>query len=97
MHDLTLNTGTFWLGIGLLGQALFSGRFLVQWLASEIAGRSVVPMAFWYLSVAGGLVLFAYACHRLDPVFMIGQGSGLFIYARNLYLTGGHQRRQRLA
>jgi lipid-A-disaccharide synthase-like uncharacterized protein len=75
-----------WIAVGLLGQALFSGRFIVQWLASEWARRSVVPRAFWYLSVAGGMVLFAYACHRRDPVFILGQGFGLFVYARNLQL-----------
>jgi len=74
------------LGVGLLGQALFSGRFLVQWFASEHAGRSIVPEAFWHLSVAGGLVLFLYAFFRHDPVFVLGQGAGLFIYARNLHL-----------
>jgi lipid-A-disaccharide synthase-like uncharacterized protein len=75
-----------WLGVGLLGQGLFSARFLVQWIASERRGRSVVPVAFWYFSLAGGLTLLAYAIYRLDPVFMIGQFSGLFVYARNLYL-----------
>jgi lipid-A-disaccharide synthase-like uncharacterized protein len=75
-----------WIAVGLVGQALFSARFIVQWLASEWARRSVVPRAFWYLSVAGGAVLFAYACHRRDPVFILGQGFGLFVYARNLQL-----------
>jgi lipid-A-disaccharide synthase-like uncharacterized protein len=74
-----------WLGIGLLGQALFSARFLVQWIASERKRRSVLPREFWYFSVAGGLTLLAYAIHRLDPVFIIGQGAGLFVYTRNLY------------
>ena len=74
-----------WLAIGFFGQALFTGRFLVQWLASERRKRSVVPRAFWYLSLAGGLVLLAYAIHRQDPVFILGQASGLFIYGRNLW------------
>ena len=74
-----------WLVIGFLGQSLFSGRFLVQWIASERQGRSVVPVAFWYFSLAGGLTLLAYAIYRRDPVFMLGQFSGLFDYARNLY------------
>lgn len=74
-----------WLGIGLLGQALFSARFLVQWIASERRRQSVVPVAFWYFSVGGGLTLLAYAIYRLDPVFIIGQGAGLFVYARNLW------------
>lgn len=74
-----------WLGIGLLGQALFSLRFLVQWFQSERARRSVIPVAFWYFSMAGGMTLLAYAVHREDPVFIIGQASGLCIYLRNLY------------
>ena len=74
-----------WLGVGLLGQSLFSARFLVQWIASERRRRSVVPEAFWYFSLAGGLTLLAYAIYRLDPVFIIGQFAGLFVYARNLY------------
>lgn len=77
---------TFWIGLGFVGQALFSGRFFVQWLASERARRSIVPDAFWYLSVAGGALLFVYACWRRDPVFIIGQGSGLFVYIRNIVL-----------
>ncbi len=75
-----------WLGIGLLGQALFSARFLVQWIASERRRRSVVPLAFWYFSIGGGLTLLAYAIYRRDPVFILGQGAGLFVYARNLWL-----------
>lgn len=84
---MALADNTYLLGFGLLGQLLFSARFFVQWLASERAGRSVIPRSFWYLSVAGGAVLFVYACVRRDPVFMIGQGSGLLIYARNLFLV----------
>ncbi len=75
----------FWLAIGLLGQALFSARFLVQWIASERRQRSVVPHAFWYFSIGGGLTLLAYAIYRRDPVFILGQGAGLFVYARNLW------------
>ncbi|SHF68503.1 Uncharacterized N-terminal domain of lipid-A-disaccharide synthase [Modicisalibacter ilicicola DSM 19980] len=75
-----------WLAIGFLGQALFSARFLVQWLASERAKRSIVPTAFWFLSLGGGATLLAYALYRRDPVFIAGQGAGLFIYARNLML-----------
>ena len=75
-----------WLTIGFLGQALFSMRFIVQWIKSERMKRSVVPLAFWYFSLAGGVALFAYALHRLDPVFVVGQGLGIFIYLRNLWL-----------
>lgn len=74
-----------WIGIGLTGQFMFSMRFLLQWMASERAKRSVVPVAFWYFSIAGGAILFAYALYRQDPVFILGQGLGLFIYGRNLY------------
>ena len=75
-----------WLALGLGGQALFSMRFLVQWLESERARRSVVPVAFWYLSLGGGALLTAYALWRRDPVFVVGQASGLFVYSRNLWL-----------
>jgi lipid-A-disaccharide synthase-like uncharacterized protein len=85
--------GMLWLSIGLLGQALFSLRFLVQWFQSERQRRSVVPTAFWYFSLAGGATLLAYALHRQDPVFIIGQFAGLLIYSRNLYLI----RRERMA
>ena len=81
-----MTTDYIWLGIGLLGQALFSARFLVQWIASERRKRSVVPLAFWYFSVGGGVTLLAYAIYRRDPVFILGQGAGLFVYARNLWL-----------
>jgi len=77
---------TLWIVIGFLGQALFSARFFVQWLASERVKRSVIPTAFWYFSVAGGVTLLAYAIHRQDPVFIAGQGLGLVVYLRNLYL-----------
>lgn len=73
-----------WLAIGFIGQALFSARFIIQWLQSERLKKSVIPTAFWYFSVAGGLTLLAYAIHRRDPVFIIGQGAGLFVYLRNL-------------
>lgn len=75
-----------WLAIGFVGQTFFFSRFLVQWLASERAGRSVIPMAFWYLSLFGGATLFIYALHVGDPVFIVGQSTGVFIYMRNLYL-----------
>ena len=76
---------TLWIIIGFLGQSLFFMRFFVQWLASEKAGRSVIPSAFWYFSLAGGATLFIYALWRQDPVFILGQSTGLLIYARNLY------------
>ncbi|MEY4848756.1 MAG: hypothetical protein RLZZ36_1869 [Pseudomonadota bacterium] len=75
-----------WIIIGFVGQALFSARFIVQWLASERVKRSIIPTAFWYFSLAGGLTLLAYALHKQDPVFIAGQGLGLIVYLRNLYL-----------
>jgi lipid-A-disaccharide synthase-like uncharacterized protein len=74
-----------WLAVGFAGQALFSLRFLVQWLRSERIRRSVIPREFWYFSLAGGATLLTYALHRQDPVFIVGQLGGLFIYARNLF------------
>jgi len=74
-----------WLTIGFIGQGLFSARFLVQWLASERQKRSIIPEAFLYLSLAGGLTLLTYAIHLKDPVFILGQSVGSFIYLRNLY------------
>ncbi|MEL6509478.1 MAG: lipid-A-disaccharide synthase N-terminal domain-containing protein [Pseudomonadota bacterium] len=76
----------WWVMFGLSGQILFTARFLVQWIASERAKRSVVPIAFWYFSISGGLILLAYAIYRQDPVFILGQSMGLFIYVRNLWL-----------
>jgi len=80
-----LTTEHVWVGIGLLGQALFSARFLVQWIATERKRQSVVPRQFWYFSVGGGLTLLAYAIYRVDPVFILGQAAGLLVYSRNLY------------
>jgi lipid-A-disaccharide synthase-like uncharacterized protein len=82
-----MDTENLWLIIGFLGQGLFSARFVVQWLKSEREKKSVFPVAFWYFSIAGGIALFAYAVHRQDPVFIVGQLTGLFIYLRNLYFV----------
>ncbi len=75
-----------WLIIGLAGQFFFMMRFVLQWYASEKAKKSVMPVAFWFFSLGGGLVLLIYAIHQNDPVFIAGQGLGLFIYLRNLAL-----------
>ena len=75
-----------WLGLGLFAQLMFTARFLVQWLASERAGKSIVPLLFWYLSIGGSVLLLVYSIHRKDPVFILGQSMGIFIYTRNLYL-----------
>jgi lipid-A-disaccharide synthase-like uncharacterized protein len=75
-----------WVLIGLVAQILFSMRFFVQWVASERKGQSVIPISFWYISIAGSLVLLLYAIHRRDPVFILGQAFGSFVYVRNLML-----------
>ena len=84
-----------WLAVGLGGQAIFFTRFLVQWIVSERQKRSVIPMAFWYLSLGGGLILLAYAIHRRDPVFILGQSAGALIYLRNIYFVLRERRRLR--
>ena len=75
-----------WMIVGFAGQALFASSFLVQWVHSERKQRSLIPQAFWYLRASGGVVLLAYALFRMDPVFIIGQFGGLFIYGRNIHL-----------
>jgi lipid-A-disaccharide synthase-like uncharacterized protein len=81
-----------WIVIGLIAQVLFTMRFVVQWIASERAKRSIVPPAFWYFSVIGGGLLLAYAIYRLDPVFILGQAGGFFVYIRNIHLIRTHRR-----
>lgn len=81
MHNLT-----FWLAIGFAGQFIFGSRFIVQWIASERAKESLIPVVFWYLSIAGSALLLPYAIYRRDPVFILGQSIGIFIYSRNLVL-----------
>lgn len=78
-----------WYAIGFIGQLMFSSRFFVQWLASERSKRVVIPELFWYFSLLGGVTLLAYAIHRHDPVFAVGQGAGLLVYVRNLMLHRG--------
>jgi lipid-A-disaccharide synthase-like uncharacterized protein len=85
MHGL-ITAERIWLAIGFAGQAMFASRFIIQWFKSEMEGRSVIPLSFWYCSLAGGIVLLAYAVYKKDPVFILGQASGLFVYSRNLYL-----------
>ena len=84
LHDVFIIQFSWWVVLGFVAQAMFFMRFAVQWIASERAGRSVVPTAFWIFSVVGGLLLLIYALQRKDPVFIAGQGLGLFIYLRNL-------------
>ncbi len=84
---MNIDQEAVWLMIGFVGQALFSARFIVQWLKSEREKKSVFPIAFWYFSIGGGLTLLVYALYRQDPVFIVGQFTGLFIYLRNLYFV----------
>jgi len=82
---------TMWLILGMGGQLAFASRFLVQWIVSERRGESVIPIAFWYLSLGGSAILLAYAIHRRDPVFIVGQSFGSVVYIRNLMLI--HRKR----
>ncbi len=82
-----------WLAFGLLGQFIFGARFIVQWIASERRRESHIPLVFWYLSIVGGIITTAYAIHKRDIVFIIGQGAGLVVYIRNLMLIYRAQRR----
>jgi lipid-A-disaccharide synthase-like uncharacterized protein len=82
-----------WVLVGFIGQALFSMRFLIQWFVSEKAKESVVPVAFWYFSIFGGMTLLTYAIWRRDPVIIAGQAGGLAIYFRNLWFI--HKKRAR--
>ena len=88
-------TEKIWLGIGFLGQSIFFMRWVVQWLASERSAESRVPVAFWYLSLVGGLITLAYAIYRKDPVFIAGQSIGAFVYLRNLMLLSRSPRSPR--
>lgn len=92
MHVET-SADALWVIVGLLGQLMFTGRFIVQWIASEKAGRSVVPIAFWYFSILGGLIVLAYGLRKLDPVIILGQLPGTVIYSRNLWLIYKEKRR----
>jgi lipid-A-disaccharide synthase-like uncharacterized protein len=82
----------FWILVGFIGQAMFTMRFLIQWIQSERKKTSLIPVSFWYFSLAGGLILLFYAIHRQDPVFILAYLPGNFIYFRNLYLI--RRRRQ---
>lgn len=80
------SSGKLWLSIGLLGQIIFGSRFILQWISSERAGKSYIPICFWYLSLIGSLLLLTYAIHTKDIVFTIGQTSGFIVYIRNIML-----------
>src|SRR3954471_16399834 len=96
LHDV-LNVRLGWGAVcGFVAQAFFTARFAVQWLASERVGKSVIPIAFWWCSIGGGVLLLVYALYRRDPVFILGQGFGVFVYLRNLQFVL-RERRQGLA
>jgi len=86
MDELLENLRNPWVIVGFAGQAVFSLRFIIQWIQSERAGRSIVPGAFWYLSLVGSALLLAYSLHRRDLVFILGQSFGFIVYTRNLAL-----------
>ena len=87
LHEVFIGNLDWGILIGYVAQALFAMRFVVQWIASERVGRSVIPTTFWFFSIGGGLMLLGYAIHRRDPVFIIGQAFGVFVYLRNLYFV----------
>jgi lipid-A-disaccharide synthase-like uncharacterized protein len=87
LHDVFINSLDWWVILGLAAQGLFTMRFLVQWIASERAGRSVIPLAFWWFSIVGGVLLLGYALYRKDAVFILGQAFGVFVYLRNLHFV----------
>ena len=92
LHTVFVERFDAWILIGFIGQIFFTLRFVVQWIASERAKRSVVPVAFWFFSLGGGLVLLIYAIQREDPVFIAGQAMGLFLYLRNLWLISNERK-----
>ena len=92
VQDVFVAKLDWWVALGLVAQTLFAMRFLVQWIASERAGRSVIPATFWMFSIGGGTLLLIYALYRRDPVFIAGQGLGLFIYLRNLQFVSRERR-----
>lgn len=92
--NITTWTSMVWIGIGLVGQVAFSSRFLIQWIVSEKSRKTVVPESFWWMSLIGGIALFSYFAWRQDPIGVLGQSSGLVIYARNIRLLYKQRRRE---
>ncbi|AEV38023.1 putative conserved protein, lipid A biosynthesis N-terminal region protein [Pseudovibrio sp. FO-BEG1] len=86
VYDVFVAQWDFWVLWGFVAQFMFMMRFMIQWIASERVGRSIVPVAFWFFSIGGGSLLLTYAIVKKDPVFIAGQGLGLIIYFRNLWL-----------
>ena len=96
LYEVFIDRFDIWLAVGIFGQLLFTMRFLVQWFASERAGRSVVPVAFWFFSIGGGLITLVYGISRKEPVIIMGQALSIIIYVRNLILIA-RQRREATA
>ena len=86
LYEVFVAKFDFWLAFGLVAQLLFTARFLVQWISSERAGQSVVPMAFWFFSMGGGLMTLIYGLAKREPVIILGQGLATFVYVRNIML-----------
>src|SRR3954452_5603096 len=86
LYDVFVAKFDFWLAFGLIAQLLFTARFLVQWISSERAGQSVVPMAFWFFSMGGGLMTLVYGVSKREPVIILGQSMATVIYIRNIML-----------
>jgi lipid-A-disaccharide synthase-like uncharacterized protein len=91
LYDVFIAKFDFWLAFGLIAQLLFTARFLVQWISSERAGQSVVPMAFWFFSMAGGLMTLVYGIAKREPVIIVGQSMATFVYIRNIMLIVKHR------
>ena len=87
LHEVFIAKFQWWVILGYVAQIMFTMRFVVQWIATERARKSVIPVAFWFFSIGGGLLLFGYALYISDPVFILGQGFGVFVYLRNLYFV----------
>jgi lipid-A-disaccharide synthase-like uncharacterized protein len=86
LYDVFVAKLDFWLVFGIVAQLLFTARFVVQWIVSEKLGKSVVPLAFWFLSMGGGVMLLIYGLVRREPIIIMGQALAVFIYMRNLVL-----------
>lgn len=97
LYDVFVKQLDWWVALGFIAQLMFTARFAVQWIASERQGRSVIPLAFWVFSIIGGMLLLAYALYRRDPVFIIGQAFGVFVYARNLFLIAKEEKAKKTA
>jgi lipid-A-disaccharide synthase-like uncharacterized protein len=97
LHEVFITQLDWWVALGFVAQLLFTARFLVQWIESERQNKMVIPIAFWFFSIGGGLLLLLYALYRRDPVFIAGQAFGVFVYARNLYFELRDRNRVRAA